>query len=36
MKLLIVRTANEFLGKEELIKKIWLFDAECDDIIDEK
>ena len=33
---LIVKTANEFLGKEELIRKVWFFDAEFDDIIGEK
>ena len=33
---LIVRTANELLVKEKVAKKIKFFDAECDDITDEK
>jgi len=33
--ILIVKAANEFLGKEKLIKDMCFFDAECDDTTDE-
>jgi len=33
---LILKTANEFLCKDKLVKKIWFFDAECGDTTAEK
>ena len=33
--ILIVKAANEFLGKEKLIKDMCFFDSDCDDITGE-